>query len=87
MLKFFFSLLCQIASLLSDASSILTECMGSFAEPEELKTLLDTHKDLNQLEDIGELLSILRTHSQIIDEFNSLVIFFFFFLVFRFLYC
>lgn len=42
----------QIASLLSDASSILSECMGSFAEPEELKTLLDSHKDLNQLDDI-----------------------------------
>ena len=51
---------CQIASLLSDASSILSECMGSFAEPEELKTLLDSHKDLNQLDDIGELLGIIN---------------------------
>lgn len=50
--------LCQIASLLSDASSVLNECMDTFAQPQELKSLLDTQKDLGQLEDIGELLTI-----------------------------
>lgn len=44
----------QIASLLSDASSVLNECMETFTQPQELKTLLDTQKDLSQLEDIGE---------------------------------
>lgn len=33
--------------------------MQAFAQPEELKTLLDTQKDLSQLEDIGELLIII----------------------------
>lgn len=42
----------QIASMLSDASYILNECMEIFAQPQELKTLLDTQKDLSQLEDI-----------------------------------
>ncbi|XP_029311739.1 zinc finger protein 37-like [Cottoperca gobio] len=42
----------QIASLLSDASSVLNECMETFAQPQELKTLLDSQKDLGQLEDI-----------------------------------
>lgn len=43
----------QIASLLSvSASSVLHECMETFAQPQELKTLLDTQKDLGQLEDI-----------------------------------
>lgn len=42
----------QIASLLNNASSVLTECMETFAQPPELKTLLDSHKDLSQLEDI-----------------------------------
>ncbi|KAI4789812.1 hypothetical protein KUCAC02_035013, partial [Chaenocephalus aceratus] len=42
----------QIASLLSDASSVLNECMDTFAQPQELKSLLDTQKDLGQLEDI-----------------------------------
>lgn len=42
----------QIASLLSDASSVLNECMETFTQPQELKTLLDTQKDLSQLEDI-----------------------------------
>lgn len=44
----------QIAALLSNTSSVLSECMDTFAQPEELKTLLDTQKDLSQLEDIGE---------------------------------
>ncbi|KAM9772926.1 zinc finger protein 37-like isoform X1 [Syngnathus typhle] len=42
----------QIASLLSDSSSVLKECMESFAESQGLKTVLDTHKDLSQLEDV-----------------------------------
>nr|XP_040033024.1 zinc finger protein 135-like isoform X1 [Gasterosteus aculeatus aculeatus] len=42
----------QIASLLSDASSVLSDCMKTFARPQELKALLDTQKDLGQLEDI-----------------------------------
>ncbi|KAM9837756.1 uncharacterized protein ACBR49_018387 [Aulostomus maculatus] len=42
----------QIASLLSDPSSVLSECMESFTAPQELKTMLDTHKDLSQLEDV-----------------------------------
>lgn len=42
----------QIASLLSDTSSLLNECMETFAEPQDLKLLLDTHKDLSQLDDI-----------------------------------
>ncbi len=48
----------QIASLLSDASSVLNECMETFTQPQELKTLLDTQKDLSQLEDMGELLRL-----------------------------
>lgn len=60
--------LCQIAALLSNASSVLTECMETFGQPQELKTLLDTQKDLSQLEDIGEVLRITMTYSQnIID--------------------
>ncbi|KAG7239792.1 hypothetical protein INR49_028379 [Caranx melampygus] len=42
----------QIAALLSNASSVLSECMETFTQPQELKTLLDTQKDLSQLEDI-----------------------------------
>lgn len=42
----------QIASLLGDASSVLNEYVESFAQPQELKTLLDTQKDLSQLDDI-----------------------------------
>lgn len=42
----------QIASLLSDSSSVLSEYMQAFAQPQELKTLLDMHKDLGQLGDI-----------------------------------
>lgn len=52
----------QIASLLSDASSVLNECMETFAQPQDLKTLLGTQKDLNQLEDIGELLRTSLTY-------------------------
>ncbi|XP_077359582.1 uncharacterized protein LOC144005333 isoform X2 [Festucalex cinctus] len=42
----------QIASLLSDSSSVLRACMDSFSGSQELKTVLDTHKDLSQLEDV-----------------------------------
>ncbi|XP_028264581.1 uncharacterized protein LOC114437847 [Parambassis ranga] len=42
----------QIASLLSDASSVLNECMDTFGRPQELKALLDSQKDPSQLEDI-----------------------------------
>lgn len=42
----------QIASLLGDASSVLNECMETFSQPQELKALLDTQKDLGQLEDV-----------------------------------
>ncbi|XP_028990309.1 zinc finger protein 587-like isoform X2 [Betta splendens] len=42
----------QVAALLNNTSSVLNECMDTFAQPEELKTLLDTQKDLSQLEDI-----------------------------------
>ncbi|TKS90222.1 WD repeat domain phosphoinositide-interacting protein 3 [Collichthys lucidus] len=42
----------QIASLLSDTSSVLNECMETFSQPQELKTLLGTQKDLSQLEDM-----------------------------------
>nr|XP_020464611.1 zinc finger protein 850-like [Monopterus albus] len=42
----------QIASLLSNASSVLNECMETFTQPQDLKTLLDTQKDLSQIEDI-----------------------------------
>ncbi|XP_071779000.2 uncharacterized protein LOC139929845 [Centroberyx gerrardi] len=41
----------QIASLLGDASSVLHESMESMAGTQELKTLLESQKDLNQLED------------------------------------
>ncbi|XP_047465777.1 zinc finger protein 132-like [Mugil cephalus] len=41
----------QIASLLGDTSSVLNECMETFTQPQELKVLLDTQKDLSQLED------------------------------------
>ncbi|KAF7656158.1 hypothetical protein LDENG_00045280 [Lucifuga dentata] len=42
----------QIASLLTDTSSVLNECMDSVAQCQELKTLLETQKDLSQLEDV-----------------------------------
>lgn len=47
----------QIASLLSDTSSVLNECMEIFAQTHEFKSLLDTQKDLGQLENIGEFLT------------------------------
>ncbi|XP_053721590.1 zinc finger protein 23-like [Synchiropus splendidus] len=55
----------QIASLLSNASSVLNECMLTFASSHELKTMLDTHKDLSQLDNIesctvdSDILSVL----------------------------
>ncbi|XP_067344812.1 zinc finger protein 93-like isoform X2 [Channa argus] len=42
----------QIAALLRNTSSVLSECMETFSQPEELKILLETQKDLSQLEDI-----------------------------------
>ncbi|KAM4525619.1 uncharacterized protein PAE49_001500 [Odontesthes bonariensis] len=42
----------QIASLLSDTSSVLSECMETFVQPHDLKVLLDSQKDHIQLEDI-----------------------------------
>ncbi|XP_077482210.1 uncharacterized protein LOC144092919 [Stigmatopora argus] len=42
----------QIASLLSDSSTVLRDCMESFTHSEGLKTALDTHKDLSQLDDV-----------------------------------
>jgi len=53
-LTFFFFFFCQIASLISDTSFVLNECMETLAQPQELKALLDTQKDLKQLEDIGD---------------------------------
>ncbi|XP_061564464.1 zinc finger protein 14-like [Cololabis saira] len=41
----------QISSLLSDTSSVLNECLESAVQPEDLRLLLDTQKDLVQLED------------------------------------
>ncbi|KAM6896901.1 uncharacterized protein FYW49_018285 [Xenentodon cancila] len=41
----------QISSLLSDTSSVLNECLESAVQPEDLKLLLDTQKDLVHLED------------------------------------
>lgn len=42
----------QIASLLGNTSSVLNDCMENFAQPQELRLLLDTQKDLSQLQDI-----------------------------------
>ncbi|XP_054610128.1 zinc finger protein 135-like [Dunckerocampus dactyliophorus] len=42
----------QIASLLSDSSSVLKDCLQSFTASQGLRTVLDTHKDLSQLEDV-----------------------------------
>lgn len=46
----------QIASLLGDPSCVLSEYMESFSDPMELKALLDTYKDLSQLENIDSLM-------------------------------
>ncbi|XP_020773897.1 zinc finger protein 502-like [Boleophthalmus pectinirostris] len=45
----------QIASLLGDPSCVLNEYMESFSDPQELKLLLDTYKDLSQLDNIDSL--------------------------------
>lgn len=45
----------QIASLLGDPSCVLNEFMESFSDPLELKLLLDTYKDLSQLDNIDSL--------------------------------
>ncbi|KAM4623701.1 uncharacterized protein ACJ7VT_004748 isoform 2-T2 [Polymixia lowei] len=41
----------QVASLFSNTSSVLNECMETVFCPQELKTLLEYQKDLNHLED------------------------------------
>lgn len=46
--------------------------METFAQPEELKTLIDTQKDLSQLEDIGELPQILRISLNVLYNFFTL---------------
>ncbi|XP_010893773.2 uncharacterized protein LOC105025059 [Esox lucius] len=40
----------QAASLLSDVPSILEECLESVSHPQQLKTLLQYHRDLNLLD-------------------------------------
>lgn len=45
----------QIASLLGDPSCVLNEFMESFSDPLELKLLLDTYKDLSQLDNVDSL--------------------------------
>ncbi|KAJ0060312.1 hypothetical protein NL108_010089, partial [Boleophthalmus pectinirostris] len=45
----------NIASLLGDPSCVLNEYMESFSDPQELKLLLDTYKDLSQLDNIDSL--------------------------------
>ncbi|XP_072311982.1 uncharacterized protein [Eucyclogobius newberryi] len=45
----------QIASLLGDPSCVLNEYMESFSDPLELKLLLDTYKDISQLDNIDSL--------------------------------
>lgn len=51
--------------MLSDTSSVLNECMDSFTQSEDFKSLLGTQKDLGQLEDIGESL-VTRSYLQIV---------------------
>lgn len=51
--------------MLSDTSSVLNECMDSFTQSEDFKSLLGTQKDLGQLEDIGEFL-LTRSYLQIV---------------------
>ncbi|XP_056284989.1 zinc finger protein 497-like [Pseudoliparis swirei] len=41
----------QVACMLSDAPSVLSECLQSFCQPQELKSLLEYHKELSQLND------------------------------------
>lgn len=43
----------QVASMISDVSSALEECVKSVSYPEELKTLMAYQKDLSQLDDNG----------------------------------
>uniref|UniRef100_A0A3P9AGS2 TERF1-interacting nuclear factor 2 N-terminal domain-containing protein n=1 Tax=Esox lucius TaxID=8010 RepID=A0A3P9AGS2_ESOLU len=42
------------ASLLSDVPSILEECLESVSHPQQLKTLLQYHRDLGQLDNHGK---------------------------------
>lgn len=57
----------QIASLLSDTSSVLNECMETFAQAQDLKTLLGTQKDLSQLGDIGKLRTLIPLSLNVLD--------------------
>lgn len=64
----------QIASLLGDTSSVLSEYLETCIQPDELKVMLDSQKDHIQLEDIGELcffycstVSLPQTISLILD--------------------
>ncbi|KAJ7987921.1 hypothetical protein DPEC_G00318260 [Dallia pectoralis] len=45
----------QAASLLSDAPSVLEECVESVSDPQHLKTLLEYHRDLDQLDSYDTL--------------------------------
>uniref|UniRef100_A0A674BU89 Zinc finger protein 888-like n=1 Tax=Salmo trutta TaxID=8032 RepID=A0A674BU89_SALTR len=45
------------ASLLSDVPSVLEECVESVSHPQQLKTLLQYHRDLGQLDNHGRHLS------------------------------
>uniref|UniRef100_A0A3P8Z0D7 TERF1-interacting nuclear factor 2 N-terminal domain-containing protein n=1 Tax=Esox lucius TaxID=8010 RepID=A0A3P8Z0D7_ESOLU len=45
----------QAASLLSDVPSVLEECLESVSHPQQLKTLLQYHRDLNLLDSHGTL--------------------------------
>lgn len=65
----------QIASLLSDTSSVLNECMGAFSQPQELKVLLDNHKDISQLEDIGKFSYKILAHKFVIQHNAALSVF------------
>ncbi|KAM9561643.1 uncharacterized protein ACWYII_024584 isoform 3-T6 [Salvelinus alpinus] len=43
----------QAAFLLSDVPSVLEECVESMSHPQQLKTLLQYHRDLGQLDNHG----------------------------------
>uniref|UniRef100_A0A8C7LHF5 C2H2-type domain-containing protein n=1 Tax=Oncorhynchus kisutch TaxID=8019 RepID=A0A8C7LHF5_ONCKI len=47
----------QAASLLSDVPSVLEECVQSVSHPQQLKTLLQYHRDLSQLDNHDTLSS------------------------------
>lgn len=41
---------------MTDSTSVLNESMETFVQPDDLKVLLDTQKNLTHLEDIGKYL-------------------------------